>query len=347
MKISLRPARSAVTVLVFLCAAGALVEPSAAPVADPAALLASSAVPPDPASLLPDGIDGYAPGEEDGIYTHDTLFQLIDGSAEVYRAFNVRLTVSRLYVKPDVPDIIADVFDMGSSRDAFGAYHHDLREGEDAGIGHESEYAGGALYFWKDRFFVSILAFDETAGTERAVRALGRAIAGKIPRHGAKPEILRLLPRNGPRAAQVTYFHDWTYLNTRRFIADENLLGLDRETEGILARYRSEDRAAERQRRDSFVLLLARYPSARLAGKALESFLAGYLSGASPQGALRRDDGTWAAAWRIDDVVVAVLDAVDEGAIGRLAAEVGEAADRQGGGGSRQGGAGDRQEDGR
>jgi len=274
-------------------------------------------------------MSGYVPGEDDGVYDHDTLFQLIDGGAEVYRSLNIRLAVSRRYVKPGAPDIIVDIFDMGSSSDAFGAYHHDLRESADAGIGHESEYEGGALYFWKDRFFVSILAFDETAATEHAILALGRAIAGKIPRSGSKPEMLLLLPAGDQRTAQVTYFHDWTYLNTRHFIADENLLDLGRDTEGILVRYRSDDRAPGRKGRAPPLLLLARYPSADRAGKALESFLAGYLPGASPREAGRRDDGTWAAAWRADDVVVAVLEAGDEAEIQRLKADMDEARDPQ------------------
>ena len=288
------------------------------PVAAPALLQ-------EPVSLLPDSIGGYAPQEEDGVYTYDTLFQLIDGSAEVYRSFNIHLAVSRRYGKPGAPDILVDIFDMGSSRDAFGAYHHDMREGEDVGVGHESEHIGGALYFWKDRFFVSILAFDETAETERAVLALGGEIAGKIPRRGVKPEILRLLPEEGLHADQVSYFHDWTYLNTRHFIADENLLGLGRDTEGVLARYRAADRTPGRADEDTFLILLARYPSAARAGKGLERFLAGYLPEADPHGVGRRDDGTWAAAWLMDDIVVAVLDAANDPDFGRLAIEVREA----------------------
>ncbi len=129
------------------------------PVAAPALLR-------EPASLLPDSIGGYAPQEEDGVYTYDTLFKLIDGSAEVYRSFNIHLAVSRRYGKPGASDIFVDIFDMGSSRDAFGAYHHDVREGEEAGVGHESERMGSVLFFWKDRYYVSILALRETPETD-------------------------------------------------------------------------------------------------------------------------------------------------------------------------------------
>jgi hypothetical protein len=275
-----------------------------------------------PAGLLPDDVRGYVPQGQDGLYTPENLFDLLNGGAEVYRSFNVRLVVNRRYGKPDSPDIMVDLFDMASSADAFGAYHHDMREGETADVGHESERMGSALFFWKDRFYVSILAMRETPETERAVLALGRAIAASIPDPGVKPEILNWLPREGLQPAQITYFHDWAYLNTRFYLGDENLLELDGETEGVLARYRN---AAN----SSFLLMLIRYPSDGRAGTALARFLGGYLPGADPPGVARRPDGKWTAARSSGDLVVVVLDADNRPDIEQLVAGVNEARTRQ------------------
>lgn len=275
-----------------------------------------------PAELLPDDVQGYVPQGKDGLYTPENLFDLLNGGAEVYRSFNVRLVVNRRYGKPDAPDIMVDLFDMASSADAFGAYHHDMREGETADVGHESERMGSALFFWKDRYYVSILAMRETQETERAVLALGRAIAANIPNPGVKPEILSWLPREGLQPTQITYFHDWAYLNTRFHLGDDNLLELDRETEGVLARYRS---AAG----SSFLLMLTRYPSDGRAGPALARFLGGYLPGADRPGVARRPDGKWAAARSSGDLVVVVLDADNRPDIEQLVAGVNEARTRQ------------------
>ncbi|MEE9218219.1 MAG: DUF6599 family protein [Acidobacteriota bacterium] len=277
---------------------------------------------PEAATFLPDRVHGYTPQKEDGVYTYDTLFELIDGGAEVYRSFNVRLVVSRRYGKPGAPDILADIFDMGTSQDAFGAYHHDLRDGKDAGLGHESDYVGGALYFWKDRYFVSIIGFDDTEEMEQVIVALGRDIAQRIPNKGSKPELLRLLPGEGLDAARVSYFHDWTYLNTRHFLADENLLELGRDTEGILARYRSADRGSTEAGEGPFLLLLVRYSSEARAARALDRFLAGYLPNADAAGVGRREDGTWTAAQAMGEVVLVVLEAAGRSGVERLVAEV-------------------------
>lgn len=161
--------------------------------------------------LLPQGVNGYAGERPDKIYTAKTLFDLIDGGAEVYRALNVQRVVSRRYLKSGSPDIIADIFDMGSSEDAFGAFHHDLREGNDVDIGHESEHSGNVLLFWKDRYFISLLAFDETRETMRVLKALGKSIAASIRHKGRKPSLLNRLPQIGLQTRTVSYFHDWTY----------------------------------------------------------------------------------------------------------------------------------------
>lgn len=216
----------------------------------------------DLAKLLPSEVDGWKPKGPDDFFDYDSLFKLIDGGAEVYRALNVRRVVDRRYQKGDGPDIVVDVFDMGSSQDAFGAYHVDIREEQDVGVGQESEYQGGSLYFWKDRYFVSVVALKETEKSKKAVISMGKAIAKKIPREGNQPGLVARLPQKGLVKSQIHYFHDWEGLNRLHFISDENLLGLSRQTEGLLARYRP-----------AAVLVLIRYPHEKDAGLACKRFV--------------------------------------------------------------------------
>jgi len=123
----------------------------------------------DPASLcglLPAEVHGWEATGPGQLYDPDSLYEYIDGGAEVYRALNVRAVCARTYARESAPEFTADLFEMGSPADAFGAYHHDMREGEPAGVGQESELADGSLAFWKGPYFVSILLMeeDEAAG---------------------------------------------------------------------------------------------------------------------------------------------------------------------------------------
>jgi hypothetical protein len=279
---------------------GAAVVGAAAPAILAPAFAASG---PDPAELLPRKAAGYEAAGEDGTYTRDTLFDLIDGGAEVYRSFDVRKVVSRTYKRKDAPDIIADVFDMGSAEDAFGVYHHDRRDGRDAGYGRESESVPGALTLWKDRWFVSLVAIADTPESAAALDALGSAIDGRLPKRGDMPAIALLLPRVGLERASIAAFRDWTYLSTLYDLGADNILDLDTGTYGVLARYKTGDPGAP------LVLLIARYPSRDRAAAALARFRAARLPGADAQGAATRPNGRWEAATQADQYIVVVLDA--------------------------------------
>jgi len=230
--------------------------------------------------LLPEEIKGWRRAGPDGVFSADSLYELIDGAAEVYRAFNVREVRSRRYVRNGGADIIADLFDMGSPADAFGAYHFDMREGRAAGVGRESEIVGSSLAFWKDRYFVTLTPLDDNPRIREAVLALGRAIAGSISGDGPPPDLFRMLPREGLISSRIHYFHDWAILDLLTDFGEEDIFGLSDRTEGILARYRLGNSPDP----DDASLLLVRYPSsleAQKAYKGLEASLAGYGVGAS------------------------------------------------------------------
>lgn len=258
-------------------------------------------------SLLPASAEGFTPREADRFFTADTLFDLIDGGAEIYRALNVQRTVHRRYTHPESNDIIADIFDMGSAADAYGAFHNDIREGEPAGIGRESEYQGGSLNFWKDRYYVSVVALHETELTARAVRGIGRAVADAIPGDSPPPELTEWLPRRGSLADQVYYFHDHQGLTRRYRLGDGNPLLLSRDTEGLLARYRSVEQ--EGTISPPFVLLLIRYPSAEAAFKAHRNFRAAHTLRRRDQTAIKTAGDGWTSSCLLHNSVAAVLDA--------------------------------------
>lgn len=71
------------------------------------------------------------------------------------------------------------------------------RETVDSSVGQGSDYAAGLLTFWKDPYYVSILAYPETPAKKQIVFTLGRTIDDAIPRQGAQPASLRAVPASG------------------------------------------------------------------------------------------------------------------------------------------------------
>jgi hypothetical protein len=251
-------------------------------------------------SMLPAGAQGYKPEGSAKSFNRDTLFSLINGGAEVYRSLNVQAVHSQRYSRSGSAEILVDLFDMGTAADAFGAYHHDMREEQDAGIGHESEYQGGSLYFWKGRYFVSVVALAESQHTKQAVLSIGKFIATAIEPKGDKPDLVGLLPQSGLDRSQVHYFHDWLLLSRHYFLGDANILGLGKKTEGILARYRH-------AKSDSFALLLVRYESAAAASLASKEFVKMTIPQVDAQGLSETKEGKWQAVGTIADLLVIVL----------------------------------------
>jgi hypothetical protein len=250
--------------------------------------------------------------EADRVYDAETIFQYIDGAGEVYRSYNMKLLVSRRFHKDGRPDIVVDLFDMGASSDAFGVYTHDL-DGESAGIGQGSTYQAGLLSFWKDRYFGSVFAEDETPETKAAVLDLGRRIAAAIPKEGPPPMLLSCLPSEGLNAGKVRYFHNYSVLNYHFFVADGDILLLEQTAEAVLASYTTAGGTS--------LLLVASYPDEAKAVRAYESFSKNYLPDAKKPGPVRTEDRKWTASAKAGKVVIVVFNAdTDQFAMRQLAA---------------------------
>ena len=75
---------------------------------------------------IPGQVGPWSAQTDDRVFDEKTIFSYIDGAAEVYRAYNFKRCLARRYTTSNGPAIVLDVFEMGSSEDAFGVFTHDL-----------------------------------------------------------------------------------------------------------------------------------------------------------------------------------------------------------------------------
>ena len=204
----------------------------------------------DPALLLPEEVDGWKAPAHDGIYGRDNLYDYINGGAELYLSYGFKKVINRTYLRPEQPDIVVDLFDMGTSQNAYGVFSHSMETLDDS-YGQGSQYSEGLLLFWKDRYYVSIMSYPETAESKKALLALGRKIETAIRGKGPLPDILTLLPQAFLIRESVRYFRHYAWLNSHYFIADSNILNINESTEAVLAKYRDGEK--------TFLLLLVNY----------------------------------------------------------------------------------------
>jgi hypothetical protein len=266
--------------------------------------------------VLPEKVLNWSKAEQDQVYDPQTIFDYIDGAGEVYRAYNMQRCLSRRYVTPEGPDLILDLFEMASSYDAFGVFTHDP-DGDQLAIGQGAVYRSGWLGLWKDRFFLSLYADEDTEAAKRALLELAGKVASLIKKEGAKPQILSRLPRKGLQAGSVRYFHDHPVLNRHYFISTENILRLGGRTEAVLASYALKEGAAQ--------VLLIHYPDAEKAKEAYSGFLKNYLPDADASGIAKLENGKWCGASVKGPSLAVVLEADSrEIATGLLAGLVGK-----------------------
>lgn len=251
-------------------------------------------------SGLPEKIKSWTVKPKDRIFDQKTIFSYINGAGEVYRAYNMMRCLSRRYTTAKGPAIVLDIFDMGSSKDAFGVFTHDI-DGKVVKVGQDARYRPGWLSFWKDRFFVSIYMEEETAAAAKAVRELGRQVATLIPAQGAKPQILSQLPAAGLKAESIRYLHHPVVLNYHFYLSDKNILNIAPNTDAVLADYEQSGEKA--------CLLLVIYPDPDTAKKSFANFIKDYLPEADHSNSALLENGKWAAILLQLQLLAIVLEA--------------------------------------
>jgi hypothetical protein len=192
-------------------------------------------------------------------YDPKTIFDYLDGGAEVYLAYRMRGCLAREYTAGDLV-VTLDVFEMGSAADAYGMFTHD-QDGEVLPIGQGALFRSGWLSLHKGRFFVSVTATQPHA--RALVLAVGNAAASAIDDEGQVPDLVARLPQAGLVGRSVRLLRSPVLLASHVDLGSNNPLGLGANVEVVLGRY---ERAGEKA-----VLVVVRYPTAGGAGAAAAS----------------------------------------------------------------------------
>ncbi len=260
---------------------------------------------------FPAEVQGWKVSGADRVFDRSTIFNYIDGGGEVYLAYGFSAVLVRTYEKPGEPPLEVAVFDMGTPEDAYGIYSYELEE-ENVDIGQGGEYICGLLRFWKNRYFVCVIADKDTPTSKKGALAMGELIAAALPAPERKPWLLDHLPSEGLKSCR--YFHTADSLNRLYFVGDKNVLSLGRETEAVLARYGSGNPPC-------YVLLIA-YNTGNDARRAFESFTRAYLPESPSGGPVNTENGCWTAARTTRHFVFVVFDASSRAEADRMVEKI-------------------------
>jgi hypothetical protein len=256
-------------------------------------------------STLPDSLSGWKLKERT-VYDSSTLYEYIDGGAELYLSYGFEGLLNLRYGQPDQPDIIVDIFDMGKSRQAFGVFSHS-RELIDSTFGQGSQYTAGLLLFWKGRFYISILASPETAASKKMVFRLAKFFDEQITETGELPSLLGKLPTENLLEESIRYFNHPLWVNTYYFLTEDNIFHIGKNTQAVLAKYRGMG-----------ILLLVQYSTVPAAEAAFSDFRETMMPENPSENIIQIEDGSWIAGLRSEKLLMVVFNSPSSGGAIRL-----------------------------
>jgi hypothetical protein len=178
-------------------------------------------------------------------HREEGLYDFLDGGAELYFDYDIAAAASGQYTTTSGSEIEVSIYDMESPAGAFGIYSSFRYTGADiVEVGNQGFVTTSTLDFWKGPYYCRLVSFDVSEDAHAILLELGRALAAKIAAEAEAPDgtspLLRLLPEPGRVPDSEKYFRRQLGLNNIRFLSPGNVLHLGDDTEGVVARYGSD-----------------------------------------------------------------------------------------------------------
>lgn len=156
-------------------------------------------------------IDGWEKPEEIDVYTPETLWDIINGAADVFMAYDFQELYWGEYTCSDDNSvyIVMEIYRQGSPVNAFGVYSQE-RPGQPEliDVGVQGYTAPGVLHFFVADCYVKIRSHDRSDKTARAMEEMAKHVSGILDPDPQFPPIVNMLPEKG----KVEYSEQ--YINT-------------------------------------------------------------------------------------------------------------------------------------
>ncbi|MCP4221004.1 MAG: hypothetical protein GY765_40620 [bacterium] len=213
-------------------------------------LAGQNAIPKGMAALMPaEGeLEGWRQSPGPRYAASEDLFTLINGGAEIFSEYGFAEAVSVDYKSTGGKSISMEIYRMKSTDAAYGIYTFKTgSEGRKVKAGCAALLEDYYLHCLAGNYLIVVTGFDTTKETIDGLKAIARAVAGKIDGQCLKPELIKVLPEKYAgrlKADGVTYLKGGLGLLNMCKFADAELF---RVREGVIADY------------DNFRLLLFKY----------------------------------------------------------------------------------------
>ncbi len=141
-------------------------------------------------------------------YSPDTLFEYINGGAELFLAYGFIELMVRQFSEEGNPAhrVTLEIYNMGTVENAFGVSK--AEQGGDPYTlpgGAEGQLGNGMLQFYKGAFYVNIFLPPTSKAFPAVAEEIGKTIESRIKGSFSKPDVFNLLPQLDRRAGSEQY----------------------------------------------------------------------------------------------------------------------------------------------
>ncbi len=207
-------------------------------------------------------------------YTQKTLFERINGQAELFLKYGFQNSVFAIYQskKSREDQVEVDIYDMGSVLHAFGIFSRFRNEDRPGRFGLDSFLDDHSALFYQGKYFVMLYAPEPN---EDILRQFSKLISLKISDPSPPPREISYFPKKGLKPGSIQYFPEG--LLGHQFLK-RGFQGTyvekaedEKKVEGE-AKTQAEDDDKARTGGDEFKLFLAIFQNSEKANKALRDF---------------------------------------------------------------------------
>jgi len=158
-------------------------------------------------SLLPkkDLPEGWTLAEGPQTYTKKTLFERINGEAELFFKYGFQKSVLAIYQskKNRENQVELDIYDMGNVLQAFGVFSRFRNEDRLGGFGLDSFLDDHSALFYQGKYFVMLYAPEPN---QEILRQFSKLISLNISDPSPPPKEISYFPKNGLKPGSIQYF---------------------------------------------------------------------------------------------------------------------------------------------
>ncbi len=174
-------------------------------------------------------IPGWKPSGEVQTFSPKTLYEYINGAADLYLASDFEELKVAEYGNEKKASVVVEAYRHRTPRDAFGIYSQErLPDGNFIEIGAQGYIDKNILNFVYGSYYVKLNSFDTGAEDREVLQAIAKRVAESLGEKKGLPSLLSVFPPEGRKGNSEKYltrnFLGYTFFNSV-YTADYEVAG--------------------------------------------------------------------------------------------------------------------------